>query len=159
MSYLDIFLIIAVIAIILLLIFCIPILIQIWRTTRAVAVTLETLNQDLPIILRNLEEITTNINNSTTTVNREVQNFSATFGRIQTVANNIVNNIQDIAPMVIKSPAFKTMNNAVAIAKGIRVFLMVIKSPALKTMNNAVAIAKGIHVFLDVLSTKPAKKV
>jgi uncharacterized protein YoxC len=126
MSYLEIFLIISGIAIILLLIFCIPILIQIWRTTRAVAVTLETLNQDLPLILKNLEEITTNINNSTTAVNREIQNFSATFGRMQIVVNDVVKNIQDIAPMVIKSPAFQTMKRVIAIAKGIRVFLNVL---------------------------------
>lgn len=134
MSYLEIFLVIAGIAIILLLIFCIPILLQIWRTTNAVAVTLETLNQDLPTILRNLEEITVNINNSTTAVNREVQKFSATFGRIQLVVKDVVDNIQDITPMVMKSPVFQKIKNVIAVAKGIR-------------------------VFLNVLLTKPAKKV
>ena len=131
--YLEIFLIISGIAIILLLIFCIPVLIQIWRTTKAVAVTLETLNQDLPMILKNLEEITANINNSTTAVNREVQNFSGTMGRIQSVVKDIVDNIQDITPMVMKSPVFQTIKNVVAAAKGIRVFLdVLLAKPATK---------------------------
>jgi uncharacterized protein YoxC len=126
MSYLEIFLIISGIAIILLLIFCIPILIQIWRTTRAVAVTLESLNRDLPLILKNLEEITTNINNSTTAVDREIQHFSATCGRMLTITNDIFNSIQYVAPMVIKSHAFQTIKKVIAVSRGIRVFLNVL---------------------------------
>jgi uncharacterized protein YoxC len=123
--YLEIFLIISGIAIILLLIFCIPVLIQIWRTTRDVAVTLETLNQDLPMILKNLEEITANINNSTAAVNREVQNFTDTIGRFQFVVKNVVNSIENIAPKTMNLPVFQTARNVFAVAKGVRAFLYV----------------------------------
>jgi uncharacterized protein YoxC len=123
--YLEIFLIISGIAIILLLIFCVPVLIQIWRTTRDVAVTLETLNQDLPMILKNLEEITANINNSTAAVNREVQNITDTIGRFQSVIKNVVNNIENIAPKTMKLPVFQTVKNVVAVARGVRAFLEV----------------------------------
>ena len=128
--YLEICLIIFGIAIFLLAIFCIPILIQIWRTTKNVAFTLEALNQNLPAILKNLEEITTNmeeittnINNSTSAIDREVQNFSDTIGRFQSVIKDIVDDIQYITPMVLKTSAFQTVKNTIAVVKGIRVFL------------------------------------
>ena len=123
---LEIFLIISAIAIILLLIFCVPVLIQIWRTTRDVAVTLEALNHDLPMILKNLEEITANISSSTASVNREVQNFSGTIGRFQLVIKGIVDDIQHITPLAMNSPVVQTIKNVVAVAKGILVFLDVL---------------------------------
>jgi uncharacterized protein YoxC len=131
---LEVFLIILGIAILLLIIFCIPVLIRLWRTTKDVAVTLETLNSSLPIILKNLEEITTNINSSTTAVNREVQNISGALGRFQLVMMDIVDEIQNIAPIVRKSSAFRSIKNVVAFTK-------------------------GIHAFLNVLLAKPAAKV
>jgi len=124
--YLEIFLIVSAIAIILLLIFCIPVLIQIWRTTRDVAVTLETINRDLPTILKNLEDITANISSSIAAVNREVQNFSGTIGRFQLVIKGIVDDIQHITPLAMNSPAVQTVKNVVAVVKGIRVFLEVL---------------------------------
>ena len=124
--YLEIFLIVSAIAIILLLIFCIPVLIQIWRTTRDVAVTLETINRDLPTILKNLEDITANISSSIAAVNREVQNFSGTIGRFQLVIKGIVDDIQHITPLAMNSPLVQTIKNVVAVVKGIRVFLEVL---------------------------------
>jgi uncharacterized protein YoxC len=124
--YLEIGLIIMGIAILVLVVFCIPILVSLWRTTKDLAVTLETLNQSLPEILKNLEDISANINNSTTAVNREVQNFSATIGRFQLVIKDIVDDIQDIAPIAMKSSVFQSLKNVVAVAKGIRAFLDVI---------------------------------
>ncbi|MGV8059646.1 MAG: DUF948 domain-containing protein [Smithellaceae bacterium] len=121
--YLEICLIIFGIALFSLVIFCIPVFSQLWRTTRNVAVTLETLNQSLPMILKNLEEITANINSSTTAVNREVQNFSGTLSRFQSVVDDVVDDIQDVTSVVIKSPVFQTIKNVVAVAKGIRAFL------------------------------------
>jgi uncharacterized protein YoxC len=124
--YLEIGLIIMGIAILVLVIFCIPILVGLWRTTKDLAVTMETLNQSLPAILKNMEEISANINKSTTAVNREVQNFSATIGRFQLVLKDIVDDIQDIAPVAMKSPVFQSLKNVFAAAKGIRAFLDVI---------------------------------
>lgn len=132
--YLEICLIILGIAILLLVVFCIPILNGLWRTTKDVAVTLETLNASLPTILKNLEEITTNINSSTTTVNREVQSISETIDRFHLIMKGAVDSVQNIAPIVIKSPAFRTIKNTIAIAK-------------------------GISAFLNVILAKPAKKV
>ena len=65
---LDVGLMILGVAVLLLVIFCIPVLVNLWRAVQNVAVTLETLNANLPAILKNLEEISTNINNSTSAV-------------------------------------------------------------------------------------------
>ena len=131
--YLEICLIIFGIAILLLVVFCIPVLTQLWRTTKDVAMTLETLNRSLPLILKNLEEITGNINSSTSAVNQEVQNITGTINRFQLGIKDIVDDIQNITPLAMKSPVFQTIKNVVAVAK-------------------------GIHVFLDVLLAKPVKK-
>jgi uncharacterized protein YoxC len=119
----EIILIILGIAIILLLIFCIPILIQVWRAARDIAVTLETLNQSLPAILKNLEEITGSINRSIAAVDREVQSLSGTISRFQFVIKDIVDDIQHISPVIMKLPLFQGIKNVVAVIKGIRMFL------------------------------------
>jgi len=121
--YLEIVLIILGIAFLLLVIICIPILLQIWRTAKDITITLETLNISLPLLLKNLEDITTNINNSTTVVNREIQSFSRTADRIHLVISDIVDDVQSITPLAIKSPLFQKLKNIVAIVKGIRVFV------------------------------------
>jgi uncharacterized protein YoxC len=121
--YLEIFLIIFGIAILLLIVFCIPILLQIWRTAKDITVTLETLNRSLPAILKNLEEITTNINDSTSAVNREVQKYSHTADRFHMVIKDIVDDVQYIAPLAMKLPFMQKIKNVMAIVKGIRVFM------------------------------------
>ena len=121
--YLEIGLIILVIALLLMVIFCIPILLQIWRTAKDITTTLGTLNKSLPLLLKNLEDITTNINNSTTIVNQEIQSFSRTADRIHLVVSGIVDDVQSITPLAIKSPLFQKLKNIVAIVKGIRVFV------------------------------------
>jgi hypothetical protein len=85
--------------------------------------TLQTLNQSLPTILSNLEEITTSINKSTAAVNRKIQNFSNTVDRSQLIISDIIDNIQCFATIVMKSPIFQTIRNVAAVVKGIRVFI------------------------------------
>jgi len=121
--YLEIVLIILGIAFLLLVIFSIPILMQLRRTAKDITITLETLNKSLPLLLKNLEDITTNINDSTTAVNRGIQSFSRTADRVHLVVSDIVDDVQSITPMAIKSPLFQKLKNAVAIVKGIRVFV------------------------------------
>ncbi len=122
---LEIYLLILGIAFFLLIIFCIPILLQIWLTTKNITLTLETLNRSLPIILKNLEEITTNINNSTTAVNREIQTISDTVRRFHSAIYGIFGDIQSLVPKAVNLPLFRIIKNATAIIKGVRVFLNV----------------------------------
>ena len=122
----EIYLLILVIIFILLTIFCIPILLQIWRTSKDLTMTLQTLNQSLPAILKNMEEIIINVNSSTAILNRGIQNFSNTADRSQLIISDIIDNIQCFAPIAMKLPIFQTIKKVAAVIKGIRVFIDVL---------------------------------
>lgn len=123
---LEIFLIILGIVILVVGLLSVPVLIGLGRTIRDITVTLDTMNSSLPSILKNLEEITANINNSTATINREVQDIFLTVSNFQSVINDIVKNIHSVTPLVIKSPAFHSIKNAYAVFKGVSTFLKVL---------------------------------
>ncbi len=124
--YLEIALKILVSVLILLVIFCIPILLQMWRISKDIAMILETLNQSFPAILKNLEEITTNVNSSTAVINRKIQNFNNASNRSHALVDDIINNIKYLAPIALKLPIFRIIGNVFAIAKGVRVFIDVL---------------------------------
>jgi uncharacterized protein YoxC len=124
--YLEIGLIIFGIALLLLVLFCIPILLKLWRAASDVTVTLQTLNERLPAILKNMEEISTNINDSTTAINGEVQKYTATAERFHTVMSDVVSGIELISPLALKSPLFRKIAELIPVVKGVRVFFNVL---------------------------------
>jgi uncharacterized protein YoxC len=107
--------------------FSIPFLLQIWRTTKGVTETLQMLNESLPGILRNLEEITANINKATHTVNEQIDGLSVVAKRIQGVLG-VVTDIENLLRAGIGLPVFKTLRNAIALVTGVKVFLKVLLS-------------------------------
>jgi uncharacterized protein YoxC len=123
---LEIGLIILVIILILLIIFCIPILLQIWRVSKDLTITLQAMNQSLPVILKNMEEITANVNNSTSLINKRIQNSSDTTNRSRLIINDVIDNIQYFAPLAMRLPVFSSFKNIIAIVKGISVFMDVL---------------------------------
>jgi uncharacterized protein YoxC len=123
---LEIGLIILVIILVLLIIFCIPILLQIWRVSKDLTITLQTMNQSLPVILKNMEEITANVNNSTSLINKRIQNSSDTTNRSRLIINDVIDNIQYFAPLAMRLPVFSSFKNIIAIVKGISVFMDVL---------------------------------
>ncbi|OGP67295.1 MAG: hypothetical protein A2W27_07285 [Deltaproteobacteria bacterium RBG_16_44_11] len=124
----NIYLLIFCIAFSVLVIICIPILWQVWRTMKNATATLETLNKSLPSILKNLEDITTNINNTTATVNREIQTLSNFVDRFYSTTSYIFGDLRNLAPQIMKGSFFPLIKNALAIIKGIRVFMNVFLS-------------------------------
>ncbi|HLZ19772.1 MAG TPA: DUF948 domain-containing protein, partial [Smithellaceae bacterium] len=114
-------------ALLLLVLFCIPILLKLWRAASDVTISLQALNQRLPMILKNMEDISTNINNSTTAINEEVQKYKETSERFHNVMDHVVNGISILSPFAVKSPVLRIMTNGVAMLKGLRVFLNVLK--------------------------------
>lgn len=123
---LEIGLIIFGMALLLLVLFCIPILLKLWRAASDVTVTLQALNERLPAILKNMEEISTNINHSTTAINNEVQKYTATSQRLQAVMSDLVGGIELVSQLARRSPVFAKVTDALAVAKGVRVFLDVL---------------------------------
>ena len=107
--------------------FSIPFLLQIWRTTKGVTETLQMLNESLPGILRNLEEITANINKATHTVNEQIDGLSVVAKRIQGVLG-VVTDIENLLRAGIGLPVFKTLRNTIAVVTGVKVFLKVLRS-------------------------------
>lgn len=103
----------------------IPFLIQVWRTVREMAITLQILNRDLPMIMKNLEEISTNVNRTTTTIHREVAELSLTLRRVQGIAG-IFLGVTDVLTHRMKFPLARTVTNSLAVFKGVRAFLGVL---------------------------------
>ena len=110
-----------------LVVFSIPFLLQIWRSAKSITTTLHTLNESLPGILKNLEEITTNINKATQTVNEQIEGLALVTRRIQGLLS-IVLDIDNILRTGVRLPIFKTFRNIAAAVTGVRVFLKVFLS-------------------------------
>ncbi|MGB5218739.1 MAG: DUF948 domain-containing protein [Smithella sp.] len=111
---------------IVLVIFCIPLLLQIWRVSKDFSQTVQTLNQSLPLILKNLEEITNNVNSSSSMINQKIQNFAGPSSGSGLLLSDLINNLQYIAPLALKLPIFRIVRNVMAVAKGLRVFVEVL---------------------------------
>jgi len=104
-------------------VFSIPFLFQLWRMAKKIAITLQTLNRSLPCILQNLEEITSNIVSATDTVNSHIEGLSSAIKKIQGTLD-LVGNLE----AVIRLPFFKTLVTLSAVLKGVRAFLNVFRS-------------------------------
>lgn len=120
--YLEIGLILLGAALLLLVLFCIPILLKVWRAANDVTLTLQNLNERLPGILKNLEEISANINHSTTAINDQVQKYSFTAQRFNQVMNGLAGGVEALSPLAMRTPMIRKLIDAVALVKGARVF-------------------------------------
>ncbi|HVO67675.1 MAG TPA: DUF948 domain-containing protein [Syntrophales bacterium] len=125
--FLEIGVFILGIVFLLLVVFLIPFLLQMWRSAKGITETLHTLNESLPGILKNLEEITTNINKATHTVNEQIEGLALVTGRIQGFLS-VVTDIDNILRTSLRLPVFKTVRNVLAVIAGVRVFLKVFLS-------------------------------
>lgn len=124
--YMEIASLILVSILIVLVIFCIPVVLQIWRISKDIEITIQSLNQSFPLILKNMEEITTNVNSSSSLINKKIQDIASASDRSSQLLGGIINNIQNFAPIALKLPIFRIIRNAVAVAKGMRVFVEVL---------------------------------
>ena len=101
---------------------CVPFLIQILRTAREMAMTLQLLNQRLPLIMKNLEDITTNINRTSTTVHRQVAEISLTLNRIQGIVGIFIG-LEEVLRRRMSFPFARTFRTSMAVGRGVRVFI------------------------------------
>lgn len=125
--FLEISVVILSIVFLLIAVFSVPFLLQIWRTAKSMATTIDMLNESLPGILKNLDEITTNINRATHTVNEQIEGFSLIARRIQGLLG-IVSDIENILNVGARLPVLKSIRNAFAVLTGVKVFLKVFLS-------------------------------
>ena len=101
---------------------CVPFLIQILRTAREMALTLRLFNQRLPLIMKNLEEITSNINQTSTTVHRQVAEISLTLRRIQGIVGVFLG-LEEVLRRRMSFPFARTLRTSMAVGRGVRVFI------------------------------------
>jgi uncharacterized protein YoxC len=118
----EIFLIALSVAVLLIAVFSIPFFLQLLRTVKSLDLTLHLLNQNLPGILKNLEEITTNANRATAIVTREVEDLSLTIRKLQGTLGLLVS-IEEIVRRNIHLTFAHKVRTSMAVAKGARVFL------------------------------------
>ena len=109
-------------AFLLLVFFLIPVLLQLWRVTKGMTLTLQTLNQNLPMIMKNVEEITTSVNLTTTTVHRRIEELSSALNKIQGTLNLLVA-VEEILRRGIHQSFARKVRTSGAIVKGLQVFL------------------------------------
>jgi uncharacterized protein YoxC len=125
MTNIEIILIVLSVIFLVIALFCIPFLTQIWRTARGMAETLEILNRDLPVIMQNLEQITTNINRTTTTVHREIDQLSMTLRRVQGIVG-IFLGLGEVLRHRMSFPFSRTVMTSLAVVKGVQAFVGVL---------------------------------
>ena len=125
--YLEISVVILSVVFLLIAALSIPLLIQIWRTAKSITATLNLLNQSLPGILKNLDEITANINKATYAANNQIESISLVVKRVQGVLELFLD-FEQIVRESLRLPFFKTIKTATAALKGVRVFLDVFRS-------------------------------
>jgi uncharacterized protein YoxC len=118
----DTILILLGVAFLVLIGFSIPFFLQLWRVAKGLDLTLQTLNQNLPGIMKNLEEITAKVNLTTTTVHRRVEDLSLTLQKIQGTLNLLVA-AEEILRSGIHHSFVRKVRTSAAIAKGLQVFL------------------------------------
>jgi uncharacterized protein YoxC len=126
-TFLNVILIILSAAVLLFAGFSIPFLLQIWKTAKGMSQTLQVLNESLPPIMKNLEEITTKINRTATTVNRQVEDLSLVAEKIRGTLTLLVG-LEEIVRRGVHLPLGSALRTSFAVSKGIRVFLNLLLS-------------------------------
>jgi uncharacterized protein YoxC len=106
--------------------FSVPFLFQLWQNARNMALTLQILNKHLPTILNNFEEITTNINHVSHTINDQVENLDFAIQKIQN-AMGLANDSDNSLKEEIVSPFLDTVKTLSWIIKGIGTFISVFR--------------------------------
>ena len=86
------------------------------------SLTLQLLNQNLPGILKNVEEMTANANRTTTIVTREVEELSLTIRKLQGTLGLLVG-VEEIVRRNLHLAFAHKVRTSMAVAKGARVFL------------------------------------
>jgi uncharacterized protein YoxC len=102
--------------------FAIPCIVQIRRTARDMTLTLRTINENLPVIMKHLEEITARVNRTTVTVQGQFADLSQMIKKLNGVLFLLVG-LEEIVRRKVRLPFVPTLGTLLAVSKGVRVFL------------------------------------
>jgi uncharacterized protein YoxC len=106
----------------------VPLFFQVWRNAKKMAMTLQALNEHLPTILKNLEEISTNVNQVSRTIGDHVEGLSFAVKQIRS-AMGFTKDSDNSLKKGIAVPIIGALKTFSAIIKGIGVFIAVLRQP------------------------------
>lgn len=112
-------------ALLLVLVFLILALWQMWRTAKNMATALEALNKNLPEILANLEGITADIHSATDMIKHETEEFTLLSRKVRAFLGLITDVEEMIVRQGVRLPLVETLKTARGLLKGGKVFLNV----------------------------------
>jgi len=102
--------------------FSIPCILQIWRTAKGMALTLRMFNENLPVIMKNLEEISTRVNRTSATMEGHFDDLSLMMKKMKAMLILFVG-LEEIIRRGAHLPFAPALRSALAVSKGVRVFL------------------------------------
>ena len=135
MTKIEIILLIICVALLVVVGYAVPLLIQIRKTAERAAQTLGAVNQRLPAIMTNLEEITTNVNRVAQTAGRQVEDFALTLDKINGVMNFYLEK-ELVFRQRVSIPVAHAFRTYGAVIKGALVFLDSLKTGSKSVKNN-----------------------
>jgi len=127
MTKMEIILLFIGVAFLAIAVYAVPLLIQIKKTAAKAEETLCSINQSLPAVMKNLEEISARTNRIANTVERETEDLALTVEKINAAMNFYLDGEQIFREQVAVpfANAFRTYG---AVIKGVRVFLDSLKN-------------------------------
>jgi uncharacterized protein YoxC len=118
----DTLIVLLYVVFLLLAVFAIPCVLQVWRTVKEMSLTLRILNEKLPGIMKNLDEITTEVNRTTATVQKQIEDISLIVTKMKGMLT-LVSGLEAIVRRGALLPFVPTLRTVLAVSKGVRVFL------------------------------------
>ena len=102
--------------------FAIPCILQIRRTAKDMTLSLRAINENLPVILKNLEETTTRVNRTTLTVQGQFADLSLMIKKLSGVLFLFLG-LEEIIRRRLRLPFAPSLGTLLAVSKGILVFM------------------------------------
>ncbi len=127
-------LIVLVFVVVMLVIFLVPVLFQLWRSAKNMTAALETINHSLPAILKNVEELTGNVNQASYELKAGIEQVSSGIKKAQ-AAMGILDVLTPLVYSKVPAAMAGKLLKLVALFRGLKVFLAVLqtgKAPAVK---------------------------
>lgn len=120
----EISILIICVAVLLLVLFLIPTIIQLKKSAKRIEEVSGQLNQQLPTILENISGITDNLNNILLTGRQQAEHLGEATQNLKTMVDDIVNFEKKIRYQV-QDPIIETLTTIVAITKAVKTFLAI----------------------------------
>jgi len=125
--YVEISLLCLSLAVLLIVGFTVPLLWQIRKVVKGLALTQEMLQKSLPPILQNLEESLETMKRTAHIVNEQVEVAAVAMKRVQAVVG-VLMEFESVVRLGLRLPFFRFLRNTNAVARGVKVFLDVYTS-------------------------------